>query len=232
MHVPREDETLPESRTSLGERIDARITVCVDGDHDPDKVVNACIAKMGTATIQSLNDSNLTIYKPFKEQLGCFRHYARCLGWLVDQSKEGDIVAVLPDDLIYIDGVDIQKSIQQALNPDLVGYCAIYTPKELGRRNRWKFGGWQPVSGGWDSSYGGGYFFRREVAEKVLGHPFFIDHRDNYEKNQQIDHCIPEVIHRLGLKQLFHVPSLSKHIGLTSTIGHVHTEAEEPWGWK
>ena len=224
MHVPRDVETLPESRTSLGERIDATITVCVDGQHEI-----RCLPIIETAfTVRSA----MVLYKQFKEQLGCFRHYARCLGWLVDQSKEGDIVAVLPDDLIYIDGVDIQKSIEKALTPDLVGYCAVYTPKELGRRNRWKFGGWQPVSGGWDSSYGGGYFFRREVAEKVLGHPFFIDHRDNYERNQQIDHCIPEVIHRLGLKQLFHVPSLSKHIGLTSTIGHEHTEAEEPWGWK
>jgi hypothetical protein len=35
----------------------------------------------------------------------------------------------------------------------------------------------------------------------------------------------------MGLKQLWPVPSLSKHIGLTSTIGHTHTESEEAWGW-
>lgn len=227
MHVPREVETLPEAYADISTRLDARVTVAVDGSFD----VAVDVFPLGPKTILSLRTA-LPVVLPFKEQIGCFKHFARSLQWLVDNSEESDIIAVLPDDLTFHPHIDAQKAIETALRSSNVGYCAVYTPRELGRRNRWKHNGWAVSKGGWDSSYGGGYFFRREVAQRVLSHPFFIDHRDNYEGNQQIDHCIPEVIHRLGLKQLFHVPSLTKHIGLTSTIGHVHTEAEEPWGWK
>lgn len=212
MHVPRQSETVGESIISLQNNSKGVITLMPDGVHD----VEYIRVQLG---IKSFN---------IGKRVGCFKHYARCLEYLTNISKGNDIVAVLPDDLIYR---PLDALIDKALTPN-VGYCAVFTPRELGRRNRWKFGGWQSVEGGWDSSYGGGYFFRASTAKKILEHPFFIDHRDNYEKNQQIDHCIPEVVHRLGLKQLFHVPSLSKHIGITSTIGHVHTEAEEPWGWR
>jgi hypothetical protein len=215
MHVPRDVETLPEAYESVLDKFThTEVFISVDGPHD-----------IGTG-------GHTMLVEKYVSQLGCFKHYARTLRELVNGSKDGDIVGVLPDDLVFKYNIEVQKTIEQALNPDLVGYCAVYTPRELGRRNKWKNGGWQPVAGGWDSSYGGGYFFRREVAQKVLEHPFFINHRDNYEANQQIDHCIPQVMHELGLKQLFHVPSLSKHIGMTSTIGHVHTEAEDAWGWK
>jgi len=211
MHVPRAHEVVGESIISLKNNSRGVITLMPDGSHSVDHVKTEL-------DIKAFN---------IGKQVGCFKHYARCLEYLTNISQGNDIVAVLPDDLIYrnLDG------IEKALKPN-VGYCAIYTPHELGRRNRWKFGGWQESKGGWDSSYGGGYFFRASTVRKILEHPFFIDHRDNYKENQQIDHCIPEVVHQLGLKQLFHVPSLSKHIGLTSTIGHEHTEAEEPWGWK
>lgn len=215
MHVPREVETLPEAYESLLDTFPRTgLLVSVDGAHDID------------------TGGHTMTHEKYVKQVGCFKHFARTLKALVKNSGEGDTIAVLPDDLTFHPHIDAQKAIETALRSSNVGYCAIYTPRELGRRNRWKHNGWAVSKGGWDSSYGGGYFFRREVAQRVLNHPFFIDHKDNYEGNQQIDHCIPEVIHRLGLKQLFHVPSLTKHIGLTSTIGHVHTEAEEPWGWK
>jgi hypothetical protein len=212
MHVPRQSETVGESIISIKNNSKGVITLMPDGVHDTEYIS----VQLGIKS-HSLG-----------KQVGCFKHYARCLEYLVSISKGNDIIAVLPDDLIYS---PFDNLIEKALTPN-VGYCAIYTPRELGRRNKWKFGGWESVNGGWDSSYGGGYFFRAKVAKQIIEHPFFIDHLNNYEKNQQIDHCIPEVCHQLGLKQLFHVPSLSKHIGLTSTIGHVHTEAEEPWGWK
>ena len=80
------------------------------------------------------------------------------------------------------------------------------------------------------TAWGGGYVFRRETALKMLEHPFMINHRDNYAANQQIDHCVPSVADQMNLKQMFYVPSLIKHIGYTSTIGHKHTYREDV-GW-
>lgn len=77
-----------------------------------------------------------------------------------------------------------------------------------------------------------------EVAEKVVENKFYQDHLHgrlsgkglpNYAKGKRIDHVIPEVIHQLGLRQLYHAPSLAVHIGITSTLGHRHTNNEEPF---
>jgi hypothetical protein len=213
MHIPRELETIDRSLRSMKDGFRGELFIAPDGDCD----VASITKKMGVRSIFN------------KDRVGCFRHYARTLKWLIKNTQDGDILAVLPDDLIYL---PFEKAITQALKSDKVGYCAIYTPREMGRRNNWKFGGWQVVTGGYGESYGGGYFFKREVAKQVIQHDFFVNHLNNYEKNQQIDHAVPEVIHQMGLKQLWHVPSLSKHIGVTSTIGHEHTEAEEAWGWR
>lgn len=213
MHVPRASETIAQSLKSLNDTFKGETLLAPDGN---DFDVSAIIKQTGIKEIKRF------------DRVGCFKHYARTLQYLVEHSEDDDIIAVLPDDLIYL---PFETAITQGLKSDKVGYCAIYTPREMGRRNNWKFGGWEVVTGGFGTSYGGGYFFKCSTAKKIMEHEFFIDHLNNYEKNQQIDHAIPECVHQMGLKQLWPVPSLSKHIGLTSTIGHTHTEAEEAWGW-
>lgn len=214
MHVPRAQETIGQSLISLQNSFKGEILLAPDGNHfDVDYITK----QMGVKEIKRLSN------------VGCFKHYARTLQYLVEHSEDDDIIAVLPDDLIYL---PFESAITQGLKAENVGYCAIYTPREMGRRNNWKFGGWEVVTGGYGTSYGGGYFYKAKTAKKIMAHDFFIDHLNNYEKNQQIDHAVPEVCHQMGLKQLWPVPSLSKHIGFTSTIGHTHTEAEEAWGWR
>ena len=160
--------------------------------------------------------------KPTETRIGCFKNYARALTDLCN--SDADIVSVLPDDLMwYKGGADtIMDGIASTNN---IGYCAAYTPHLLGKRERMRRG-WNEVKGGYYSSYGGAYFFPTDVARQVVAHPFFVNHRDNYAPNQQIDHCIPEVMHQLGKVQMFHAPSLVNHIGMTSTIGHRHTSSE------
>jgi len=58
-----------------------------------------------------------------------------------------------------------------------------------------------------------------------------LNHLENYEANQQIDLAIPESVFQMGLKQMFHVPSLMNHIGHSSTIGHKHTHDNVGAGW-
>lgn len=156
---------------------------------------------------------------------GCFRHYYRVLSDLCNSDAE--YVAVMSDDVLYA-----PKWHETAISAMIegAGFVACYTPEGLRKRNGWGKG-IHEIKGGWASSWGGSYLMKREVAKKVLNHPYFINHRDNYDKNQQIDHALPNCINLMGLKQLFLVPSLIDHIGFTSTIGHTHTHREKGAGW-
>lgn len=201
MWYPRKKETFPKMEKSIGHPF----TVYPDYDTFPHKTSNEV--------------------KFLGGNVGCFKHYYRVLEDLC--KSDAEYVVVLSDDILFADNwIDIAVS---GLKED-VGFVAMYVPNELRRRFKWQKDGWYEVKGGWDKTYGGGYAYRRETALKMLEHPFMINHRDNYEKNQQIDHCIPEVSHRMGLKQMFYCPSLLKHIGYESTLGHVHTFREEV-GW-
>jgi hypothetical protein len=200
MWFPRKRETFTKMEASIG----APFTVYPDGKE---------FKHQTSAPVKYLGD-----------HAGCFKHYYRVLEDLC--KSDAEYVAVLSDDILFKeDWVNVAIS---GLKKD-VSFVACYVPNELKRRFKWG-DGWHEVKGGWDKTYGGGYVFRRETALKMLEHPFMINHRDNYKANQQIDHCIPEVAHRMGLKQMFYLPSLIKHIGYTSTLGHSHTHRENV-GW-
>lgn len=155
------------------------------------------------------------------ERKGCFRHYYRTLKDLTEQGTE--YVAALEDDIIYSRGWF--EKIEEKLSLPDTGFVALFTPTGLAKRNGWSKG-WHEVKGGWAESWGGSYVMRTEVANKILEMDYVKDHYDNYGKNQQIDHAIPEAVHRLGLKQWHIVPSLIDHIGFTSTIGHRHRKED------
>ena len=161
------------------------------------------------------------------ENVGCFKHYHRVLTDLI-KNTDADIVGIFADDLLYRKGW-IEKATE-VLSDTSIGFAACYVPNGLKIRNNWGIG-WNELNSGYASSWGGGYLMRKEVAEIVVNHPFVIDHLENYEKNQQIDHAIPEAIHQMGLRQLFHVPSFINHIGMVSTIGHKNSSWNKGAGW-
>lgn len=161
--------------------------------------------------------------------VGCFKHYYRVLTDLVNNT-DADIIGIFADDILYKPGW-IEKATGK-LNDESIGYVAAYVPKGLARRNGWDNKGWYELNGGWNNVYGGGFLFRKEVALKVLEHPFILNHLNNYEKNQQIDLAIPEAINQMGLRQLFPIPSFIDHIGLASTIGHEHRAHNVGAGWR
>ena len=157
---------------------------------------------------------------------GCFKHYYRALFDLCE--SDADVVGVFSDDVLL--AKDWQsKAIQQFNKNPYIGCLALYTPKgmsTLAKRN-----GWNEIKGGWAKSWGGGYLYKRETAKQILQHPFVLNHLNNYEKNQQIDHAIPEAVHQMGLFQYIHNPSLMQHIGKFSTIGHQHRAIDNALGW-
>ena len=176
-YYPRKEQTIFKSIASLRETFDGRVIIYCDG-FDID---------CGEETI-------------VKENIGCFKHYARSLEHLVNQGS--DEVLLMADDFIY--KPNWIKTVYKKINRPKIGFCAIYTPYGLGKKQKWSRGslGWREINGGFYSSWGGGYVMKTEVAKQLLQHPFFINHRDNYKENQQIDHCIPEVMYRLKLRQM------------------------------
>ena len=164
------------------------------------------------------------------DNVGCFKHYYRTLEDLL--KTDAEIIGSFPDDIIFKDGW-LSLAHQQFRKNPYIGYLACFTPRGILGIQRQITGrkGWQEIKCGWATSWGGGYLYRREVLEQILKHPYIIEHRDSYEKNQQIDHAIPEVIHRLGYLQFVHNPSLMKHIGKFSTIGHSHRKIDDALNW-
>jgi hypothetical protein len=159
--------------------------------------------------------------------VGCFKHYYRTLEDLV--KEDADIVGCFSDDIHY--RKDWLNTALQGFEKPNVGFVSCYVPRGVAERYSWKRHGFHRLNKGWASTWGGGYLFRKEIAIELLNHPFMIRHRDTYKKNQQIDHCLPEVMRRIKKKQLFHVPSLMTHIGHTSTIGHQHRPEDVGVGW-
>lgn len=182
----------------------------------------------------SLRDSDFTgtidVVEDVPPRLGAFRNYHRALLRAIDSGA--DIVGVLPDDYLYAPNWHyvVSGKMQEAG----IGYCNIYVPRGVGDRYRFKRG-WNKCNKGWAGTWGTGYLFPLEVAKQIVNHPFYLAHLNgelsgeglaNYEFNKRIDHCIPEVVNQLGFDQWYFAPSLTEHIGKTSTLGHKHTRAE------
>lgn len=186
-------------------------------------------------SLAALSNYQVTIHDD-PDMKGAFPAFDKALRNCI--SKGADYCLVLPDDMVI--QRDWLELVQPFIERPQVGYLALYCPKGLGERYGFAKG-INKVVGGWASSWGGCYLMPTGVAKKVVSHPFYQSHLNgtlslktteklfNYAKGKRIDHCIPEVIHRLKLKQLFYAPSLCRHIGKTSTLGHEHTEHEEPF---
>jgi hypothetical protein len=202
-HYPRKVETLQASLVTMPAGTEA--TIYPDGTHHVSPYID--VEVLG-------------------EHAGCFRHWYRVLEHLC--TKDVDAVGIMPDDVQY--HPKTWRVVAHKLRDERTGYVAAFLPKGMADRYEWGKG-WHTCNNGWASSWGGGYVFPIAVARQLLQHPFIIDHRNNYAANKQIDHAIPEAVHQMGLNQWYHYPSLLRHIGFTSTIGHEHTEAEDAAGW-
>lgn len=164
----------------------------------------------------NIEDKGVNI-KVNKEVLGCFRNFDNALKDLIKGGSE--FICVLSDDVVYT------RMLIKKIRLEDNSYSALYTPRGMARHRLKR--GWNTFNKGWANAWGGLYMMHRDTAIKIVNHEFYINHLENYEANQQIDHCIPEVCFQLGINQYYHVPSLTDHIGIHSTIGHTHTQNEK-----
>ena len=203
MHVPRSMPTLADTLESLtASGYTGEVYVYPDGfDHD------RCPADLLRFT---------------SSRVGLVKHYFRVLRDLLDNTT-ADVVMVHADDFRYLTG---WSDLLPRLLTNEVAYVQTYVPKGLAERNGWGRGVHR-FNGGWATSWGGGYAYTRTMAEAMLTDPIITE----YEGNRHLDHIIPEWAAKRGHVQLFPVPSLTAHIGMTSTIGNLHTGHENPAGW-
>lgn len=204
MHVPRTMETLPKSlETLFNSGYSGQVFVYPDGEHEP-----PC-------------PSDMVVH--LGGNVGLFRHYMRSLRHLLDSTK-AELLMIHADDFRYLKGwASVAASL---LREDGVGFVQTYVPRGMADRHGWGRGVHR-FNGGWATSWGGGYIYTRAMADAMLSDLIIT----GYTGTRHLDHIIPEWAAKRGHVQLFPVPSLTAHIGMTSTIGNVHSRNENPAGW-
>lgn len=151
---------------------------------------------------------------------GAFKNFHQALSWMVENSDKKYIM-ISGDDFKFA-RTAFHEVIKLAEKLDDFGYLSMFTPVGMSHYPEIR-DGWNQFNYGWKKAYGGQYLFRRSTAEKIIESDFYLDHLENYEKNEQIDHAIPAACYELKLAQWYRVPSLCDHIGRHSTLGHDHT---------
>lgn len=152
------------------------------------------------------------------ERLGCFKNYNHALTTLLAETQQ-PYVCVLLDDVIY--ARNLARFLEYTLRQSQgwFGYYALISIQH--EVTLWEQipEGWFASDVGWES-WGGQFVMQTEVAKQMVQHPVYVDHLENYVRNQQIDACVSECFKRMELPRYLHVPSLAEHIGETSTLNH------------
>ena len=196
--APRERETVTKSLLSL------RISGVTQAVH--------LFAEPGSHTL------NGVVLHQNEQRLGCFGNYARVLETM---SAETPYICILSDDFIY------RKDLMQIIEniPDeKFGFASLYTVENYNMHIPPEDHGWHCLDLGW-GEVGGNYILRSELVQQMILSEAYIDHRDNYEPNAQVDAFMGKWMRDNHLKCYYHNPSASEHFGHdVSTLGHTHTE--------
>ncbi len=164
-------------------------------------------------------DHNLLLVKN-KEKLGCFKNYDYGLNYLLKYTKK-PFIFIMQDDYIFSDKAFNRLNSIMNFNIKDIGYFSPLLYIRMAEKLKIDSftEGWKESSIGW-GSWGACYIMPINSVKKMLQHPFYINHLNNYKKNEQIDACVSETFKQLPLKMFFHIPSLVEHIGDHSTLKH------------
>lgn len=154
-------------------------------------------------------------------QLGCFKNFNQALTFLLRDTVQPYLL-ILSDDILYPRNLQsyLQRSLKEA--PADFGYYALLSLNHDVFLLPEVKEGWNQTFLGWES-WGGLFLMKRESAQRLWEHPFYQDHLNHYQKNEQIDACVSECFKLMDLPMYLHVPSLTEHIGETSTLEHNYT---------
>ena len=194
--APRKVPTLAYSVQSLREHIDARLSV---------------FAEPGPLEI---NGGRMNVYIN-RNKLGALRNYDSALKYLLRNSKK-PYICVLEDDYIYNNTLPARLDEILKYEGDF-GYFNLFTN---GNNPLLKVmpSGWQDMRLGWHDAWGVAYVFKREVAERLLKHEYYLEAFSRTDRN--IDAVVSETLLRMELPMFYHNPSPSCTFGIISTLGH------------
>ncbi len=158
-----------------------------------------------------------------RELTGCFGNWLHAASWLVKE-KDATHILMCEDDVEYC------RSSREKLFDGLsslldIGYVSLYTPIHNVKVAR------NPLNSGWVAlnlgrrSWGSlAYVFSKQVLTDVI-------RRADWRLQKGRDAHVSSYITQLGLNCWFHVPSLARHIGETSTVGHAIRRDSEALGY-
>ena len=165
-----------------------------------------------------------------KEKKGCFKNFDYTFKQLI--KKKTDYILILQDDFLIQKWA--KKNIEKVISVQGEKFWFI----SLNTRHYWNYleeelykKWWNQNTLGWRFSPAF-FLFSRWGARQIVKHPFYINHLENYKKNQQVDSCIWETCKQLWLEMYNHNPSLSIQRWETSTLWHNPIFIQEEAGYK
>ena len=151
------------------------------------------------------------------EKKGAFNNYDFVLNWFLTQEDEE--LLIMQDDLI------VSKNFMDIINVrgNAYGYYNLLTVTQNQEViNLLKKKGWNKSNiGRW--AWGACYLMRKEVIERIIKHDYYIKHKagkSDGNKGEMIDGCISQCLLLMDLPMWYHNPSLTQHVGVSSTLNH------------
>lgn len=150
-------------------------------------------------------------------RIGAFPNWLLGLAELVMRQPRAEAYMMCQDDVLFAAG--LRDYLERLLWPSSdVGVVSAYCPGGYGWHERPP--GFHRDERGWGSWGALAYVFPNPSARALLSDPVVINHRHQGPGNglQHIDSVVGAWAVRTGRPYFVHVPSLTQHIGHTSTI--------------
>lgn len=165
-----------------------------------------------------VEDSNMLIHVN-KKKLGAFDNYDNVLNWFLNRSNK-EYVVIMQDDFIVCKEVfNILKRIDYTED---FGYYNLYTCAENPSNEFIKKPNWNVCKLG-HYAWGACYMMSRKTVERLVKADYYTKHKQGISdgnKGQMIDGAVSESMLQLNLPMYYHNPSLTQHIGYSSTLSH------------
>lgn len=162
-----------------------------------------------------------------KKKLGAFKNFFNALSSIVE-STNAEYILMIQDDVIF--NARTRKIWENALGFRRVGCWNFFLARHhrmLAKKNGKSWHSYNERPCLWGAL---AYMFKREVAEQMLVHDYFLKH---YRENpKRIDVAVDRVLEQMNLNKYYHNPSLTRHIGHSSTLGHTITVDHAAYNFK
>lgn len=153
-------------------------------------------------------------------RLGAMKNWDRALKTLL-RDTNAEYIGIFQDDIL-IDAAtkDILRNTLRDKRDNL-GFYSLFLP--VNHSNIIKdtsITGWRQAFIGYGLAGACGFVFSRDSAEALLNNKGYKTHVET--KTQQIDAIVAQSMLQMKKDCFWHYPSLLKHVGETSTVGHKH----------